>query len=162
MSHIKMVKTAMDPALEGTTAAIEATQRADSSKSEPDVSNAIAEWEAIIQKAGPSEDEVFMYSSYARLLITRWHISRRAMDLDAGVTNLDKTINNLSYAPSQQRYDLLVALASTIYDRYAFYKNSDDLLRSIQLWEEVNGLSLALRRSQDSVTCRSIQRVLII
>lgn len=160
-----MVKTTINPALEMARKAQEATQKANMTNDPADIDYAVSEWEAVTRldsDGGNAEDQAYLLSSYASVLLKRWHVFHHDLDLKDSIANLKNALNKLSYKHAETRYDLLIRLAEAHQLSYELHlHNKNTLSQAIHYWEDAYGLSVFLRRTKDSVTYLGMRHFIV-
>jgi hypothetical protein len=150
-----MVKSTVDPALEHTVTAREATIRAQESNTDADIDNAISEWKVIVEHANfdqiKPEIQAENLNLYIPLLVMRWSPSKWGNEFDQAITALENALSKLGYKPSQPRHDTAVSLGEAYHQRYNVMKVDEDIVQAIRFWEDAHGLSIALHRSKQAV-----------
>ncbi|PVF92608.1 hypothetical protein CPB86DRAFT_790984 [Serendipita vermifera] len=151
-----MVKSVVDPALEATSAAREASRRAEESNTAADIDHAIAEWKLIVEHAGldqiKAEAQVEDLNFYASALLKRWNMSKRQDDIDCAIVVLEQALSKLPHKPNSMHYDLNLSIGNAYYQRYHTTKVDDDIVQAIQSLEDAHGASIVLKRSKQAAT----------
>jgi hypothetical protein len=154
---IRMVKTAVDPALESTSAVEEADLSVKLSQMNLEYDTLISKTKKLLghkgfnklELADQAEHEIF----YATTLLRRWDISEQnRSDLDAAIVSLESALSKLGYKATQERYDGVTSLGSAYRKRYTVTTEDDDLVQAIRYWEDAHGLSIALRHTKQAVS----------
>jgi hypothetical protein len=155
-----MVKTATNPAVEASTTARLANERATQTNDLDDIEHAISEWGKAVQlitDGDSSEEQADILASYAHSMLLRWNLVHDRNDIRTIVSNLESALDRLPHSSTKARYGLLIRVAQAYESWYQTFKDNFDALQSaIQFWEDAYALSVIIRRTKEAVRYDSL------
>ncbi|CAG7846338.1 SubName: Full=Uncharacterized protein {ECO:0000313/EMBL:CCA69680.1} [Serendipita indica DSM 11827] len=124
----------------------ESLLKAISSTSPEDIERAISQWEPLANAISPKHpDYEPVLASYAVAILLRWEDSHQLQDIRKAILTLENAVTSLGNAPSRNRYQNLVNLGSSYFDRFeTFNKDPKDILRAVECMELANTISITL------------------